>query len=574
MIVSAFADEISPDLAVQVAVLQRHGISHVDLRGAAGRNVLELDAGEAVTLRETLRAHGLAAATIASPIGKEPADCDRSGLRRRMGRAAALAHLLDTSLVRVFGFYPPDNGGDWREASLRSLRLLASCAREKGITLLLENEVGTKADSIEHVVDLLAALDDDHVQAAFDPANALRCGAKPYPDGYALLKPWLRQVHVKDLDDDGRVVPAGFGAADWPGLVGALRQDGYGGLVSLEPHLARAGQHGGFTGPTLFGEAHRALQALINSDGTRPTRVCRQGVATQTTRSAPRYSAPSEEDWERRGWWSTGWPFLASVNGRVTPPHDAFLPATDEGFLRGDGAFEVLQVYSGRPFALEQHLDRFARTCEAIALDFPRAEILADLAALLEEAGAVDCLWRVVVARGGTRVHRLEWVPPEKRRSVPLTLRTVRYQPTIVLNNLKPLSYGANMAVSGRARREGADEGLFVHPNGTVLEAPTASVFWAADGILKTPGLELGILPSITRMVIMEALETVEVSAQLDELLAADEVFLASTSREIQPVTRVDDVSYADAPGPLCRAARRVLDEAVARDGRSGVQEG
>lgn len=291
-----------------------------------------------------------------------------------------------------------------------------------------------------------------------------------------------------------------------------------------------------------------------------------------TTLSPARYSSPTEEDWSRRGWRSTGWPFLACVDGRVTAPEDAFVPATDEGFLRGDGAFEVLQVYAGRPFELDRHLDRFARSCEAILLDFPRDAILADLGLLLEEAGAVNCLWRVLVARGGTRLHLLEWVPPEKRRSVPLTLRTVSYQPTVVLSNLKPMSYGANMAASRRARQEGGDEGLFVHPDGTVLEAPTASVFWAVDGVLKTPNLELGILPSITRVVIMEALETVEVAAPIDEVLAADEVFLASTSREIQPVSRIDDAEF-EAPGPFCRSARRALDEAIAREARSEGQE-
>lgn len=567
MIVSAFADEIAPDLDVQAAVLKRHGIGHVDLRGAGGRNVIELSDAEALALRDALRGHGLSVASIASPIGKEPADADASGLRRRMTRAAAVARLLETGLVRVFGFHPPADGGDWRESSLRSLRVLASCARRAGVTLLLENEVGTRADTIEHAVDLLAALGDDHVRAAFDPANALRCGGTPYPDGYARLRPWLRQVHVKDLDEEGHVVPAGFGTADWPELLGALRDDGYDGIVSLEPHLARAGPAGGFTGPTLFGEAHRAFRALATPNRTRRTRVHDRGDAMDTPLAPARYRPPTEEDWSRRDWRSTGWPFLACVDGRVMPAQDAFVPATDEGFLRGDGAFEVLQVYAGRPFELDRHLDRFARTCEGLLLDFPRAAILADLALLLEETGPVDCLWRALVARGGTRLHLLEWVPPEKRRSVPLALRTVSYQPTVVLSNLKPMSYGANTAASRRARQEGGDEGLFVHPDGTVLEAPTATVFWAVDGVLKTPPLELGILPSITRMVIMEALETVAVSASIGEVLAADEVFLASTSREIQPVSRIDEVEF-EAPGPLCRAARRALDEAIAAQGR------
>jgi sugar phosphate isomerase/epimerase len=269
MIVSAFADEIAADVDVQLAVLQRHGIGHVDLRDVGGCNVVELDDRQALSLHEALCEHGLSVATMASAIGKEPADADEAGLQRRMRRAAAVAHLLETDLLRVFAFQPPADGADWRESSLQSLGLLASCARVEGVTLLLENAAGTRAASIEHEVDLLAALADDHVCAAFDPAGALECGETPYPDGYARLKPWIRQVHVKDLDQDGFVVPAGFGAADWPGLVDALREDGYGGLVSLEPHLARAGAAGGFTGPTLFGEAHRALQALLADDRAR-----------------------------------------------------------------------------------------------------------------------------------------------------------------------------------------------------------------------------------------------------------------------------------------------------------------
>jgi len=573
VIVSAFADEVASDVMVQLAVLERHGISHVDLRAVNGSNVIELDHARVVALRDQLREHGIAVAAIASPIGKEPAGSDPAALRRRLTRAAAVAHVFDTRLVRVFGFYPPEDGADWKEASLRSLRTLAACARKEGVTLLLENEVRTCADTVEGTAQLLEALAGDPVRAAFDPANALRCGDTPCPDGYARVKPWLAQVHVKDLDEDGRVVPAGFGRAGWPALFQALRRDGYQGFVSLEPHLVRAGRAGGFTGPALFAEAHRALQTLITSNGVRSVRATDEGEAVHTAVSAGKYSPPREEAWAARGWRSTGWAFLACVDGVISPPEEALVPAADEGFLRGDGAFEVLHVYRGRPFELDRHMDRFARTCESILLDFPREVILADLAALLEEAGPVDCLWRVVVARGGTRLHLLEWVPPEKGRSIPLTLKTIRYQPTVVLSNLKPMSYGANMAASRRARSTGADEGLLVHPDGTVLEAATASVFWAMDGVLKTPALENGILPSITRAVIMAALETEDVSATIDEVLAADEVFLASTSREVQPVRRIDDAEYEEAPGPFCRAARRALDEAIAREAGSAEDD-
>ncbi|HXH96945.1 MAG TPA: hypothetical protein VNH40_07015, partial [Gaiellaceae bacterium] len=96
MIVSAFADEIAANVDVQLDVLQRLGIGRVDLRGVGGRNVVELDDREALALGEALHERGLSAATIASPIGKEPADADEAVLQRRMTRAVAIAHLLET----------------------------------------------------------------------------------------------------------------------------------------------------------------------------------------------------------------------------------------------------------------------------------------------------------------------------------------------------------------------------------------------------------------------------------------------------------------------------------------------
>jgi len=113
VIVSAFADEIASDVAVQLAVLERHAVSHVDLRAVNARNVIELDDAEVVALRDRLREHGIAVAAIASPIGKEPADGDPAALRGRLGRAAAVARLFGTDLIRVFAFHRPENGGDW-----------------------------------------------------------------------------------------------------------------------------------------------------------------------------------------------------------------------------------------------------------------------------------------------------------------------------------------------------------------------------------------------------------------------------------------------------------------------------
>jgi branched-chain amino acid aminotransferase len=257
------------------------------------------------------------------------------------------------------------------------------------------------------------------------------------------------------------------------------------------------------------------------------------------------------------------WVFLACVDGQISPPDEVGLPTTVEGVLCADGRSEVVQVYRGRPIELDRHMDRLARACEPMVPDFPRDEILDDLAALLEAAGPVDCLWRIRVARDATRLHLLEWLAPANGCETPLMLKTARHQPT-VLPHFTAMSDGATTAASMRARNDGADDLLLIQPDGTVLEPATASVFWAKDGVLKTSAVESGIRPSITRVILMEALETREVSATLDELFAADEVFLASTSRQVRPVRRIDGIEYEEAPGPLCRAARRALERAIA----------
>ena len=106
---------------------------------------------------------------------------------------------------------------------------------------------------------------DAHFQAALDPANFVVCGQVPYPDAYDALRSWVQYVHVKDVRADGAIAPAGEGVARWPDLLQRLRQDGYDGFLSLEPHLAAAGQHQGFSGPDLFRRASQALQLLLRA---------------------------------------------------------------------------------------------------------------------------------------------------------------------------------------------------------------------------------------------------------------------------------------------------------------------
>ncbi|MFL5590515.1 MAG: sugar phosphate isomerase/epimerase family protein, partial [Ktedonobacteraceae bacterium] len=133
--------------------------------------------------------------------------------------------------------------------------------------LLHENEKDIYGDTIARCVDLLQSCSAPQFQAAFDPANFIQCEQTPYPDAYDALRPWLRYVHVKDARPDGSVVVAGEGASHWPELLQRLRSDGYDGFLSLEPHLALAGQYQGFSGPDLFRRASQALQQMLQAMG-------------------------------------------------------------------------------------------------------------------------------------------------------------------------------------------------------------------------------------------------------------------------------------------------------------------
>jgi branched-chain amino acid aminotransferase len=120
---------------------------------------------------------------------------------------------------------------------------------------------------------------------------------------------------------------------------------------------------------------------------------------------------------------------------------------------------------------------------------------------------------------------------------------------------VKSLSYAANMQASRLAIAQGADEALLVRPDGIVLEAPTSTVFWVSDGRLRTPSLKVGILASITRDRLLGELEVEEGTYALGELLGATEVFLASTVREVQAVSAVDETEMAECPGSRTRQA-------------------
>lgn len=247
------------------------------------------------------------------------------------------------------------------------------------------------------------------------------------------------------------------------------------------------------------------------------------------------------------------------------PVDRATVPVTDEGLLRGDGVFEVVALYDGVPYALDEHLERMALSAAGLRLEgFSAALFAADVACVLAAAGedAAGTL-RLVATRGGRRIVINEPAPTHVESLALVTLADV---PRRLLDDIKSLSYAANMLASRLARERGADEALLVTPYGRVLEGPRQSFVCSLDGeTLVTPPLSDHILDSITRRRLVESGLVGERSISIDELPFALEAFLASTTREVHPVRSIDGVALAATPGPLTLRAGAALREAVAR---------
>ena len=254
---------------------------------------------------------------------------------------------------------------------------------------------------------------------------------------------------------------------------------------------------------------------------------------------------------------------LASLDGTIGPAEEARIPITDEGLTRGDGAFEVLRLYGGRPFALAEHLERLERTCAGLRLGVDTGVVRGEIDALLDAAGAGDSLLRVVLTRGGRRILTIEPLPD---RPAVARVATVTYSTTRVLDGLKTLSYAANMLAGRLARERGFDEALFVTPHGRVLEGPTWTFFWVAGGHLLTPPLDDHILDSITRRYVLKESDGQEQPCTLEDIGTAEEAFIASTVREVMPISVVDDVTLPAAPGPVTAEAGERLARRIERE--------
>ncbi|HET7326189.1 MAG TPA: aminotransferase class IV, partial [Nocardioidaceae bacterium] len=249
-------------------------------------------------------------------------------------------------------------------------------------------------------------------------------------------------------------------------------------------------------------------------------------------------------------------------------PRDPVLSVLDHGFTVGDGVFETLKVVDGRAFALTRHLRRLGISAAGLGLALP------DISAV--HAGVEAVLSAEPLARGRLRITYTGGVSPlasDRGDAAPTLVVAAadlpgRQDTTAVvtvpwtrnergaLAGLKSTSYGENVVALAAARRAGASEAIFANTAGDLCEGTGSNVFYVVDGELRTPTLASGCLPGVTRALVLEWFGAAERDAPLEVLRDAEEVFLVSTTRDVQPVVRCDGRELA-APGPVTARAQR-----------------
>jgi len=269
---SGFADEISPDLEEQMDVMEELDIDYIELRGVNDKNVLDLTDEEIREIKASMNRRGFSVSAIGSPIGKVGIEQDFGDHLERFQRALYLADFFQAPYIRLFSYYIPSGAdpADYREEVMRRMKRKTELAEEAGITLLHENEREIYGDTPERCRDILETVDSSHLRAIFDPANFIAIGRQPYPEAFRQLTDFIEYLHIKDakFEEEGQTIkPAGEGEGRIGEILKELDGEGFEGFLSLEPHLAMAGQMEGFSGPDAFRLAARSLKDVLQEEG-------------------------------------------------------------------------------------------------------------------------------------------------------------------------------------------------------------------------------------------------------------------------------------------------------------------
>ncbi|MFI7614382.1 aminotransferase class IV [Nonomuraea terrae] len=267
------------------------------------------------------------------------------------------------------------------------------------------------------------------------------------------------------------------------------------------------------------------------------------------------------------------------VNGELIDPAQASVSVFDHGLMVGDGVFETIKIVGGKSFALTRHLDRLALSAQRMDLPEPDLDAIADGIAKLLDAAPAWRLGRIRVTytsgpgplgsdRGDQGTTAVVIVDEQKPFPATAAVTVVPWPRNErgALSGVKSTSYGDNAKALQYAKKRGGGEAIFGNLAGNLCEGTGSNIFIVRDGRLLTPTLESGCLAGVTRALVLEWCGGEEVDVPLQAVYAAEEAFLTSTTRDVQPIRLVDDTAIPAAPGPITAKAMSVFAERSAVD--------
>ena len=238
--ITGFSDEAAEDFSEQLRCMQEFGVRYIELRNADGINVADFSREKTKEIRAKLEETGIQVSSIGSPIGKISIEDDFEPHFEAFKGVVETAHSLSAPYIRLFSFYIPEGkpAEEFRGPVLERLSRFVEYAEKEDIVLLHENEKGIYGDIGPRCLDIMEQLSGPKFRAVFDFANFIECGENTL-ECYSLLEPYIEYIHIKDVSrEKGMVVPAGYGDGAVKLILGSFKEKGFGGFLSLEPHLS------------------------------------------------------------------------------------------------------------------------------------------------------------------------------------------------------------------------------------------------------------------------------------------------------------------------------------------------
>jgi branched-chain amino acid aminotransferase len=267
------------------------------------------------------------------------------------------------------------------------------------------------------------------------------------------------------------------------------------------------------------------------------------------------------------------------VDGELVAEAEAHVSVFDHGFVTGDGVFETVLVRDGKPFALERHLHRLARSAAGLGLALPRVSELADAVDAVTRQGQREgrARLRITVTAGAAPLGSGRGEGPS---SVVVAMAPLADSPPAAavvvvpwsrnensaLAGLKTTSYAENVVALDWAVERGATEAIFGNTAGNLCEGTGSNVFVVVGGALLTPPLSAGPLAGVTRDLVLELVAAAEKDVPLEVFAGGgvEEAFLTSTTRGVQPISSIDGTGLPGVPGRMTEAARTALETLMA----------